>query len=82
MLGIVSDELLRRSLRPASGRDVILSGFFSTLELWPHTIVTPEMEKKADEVIDLLEIDHLSERCTSEMSSGDSCPSSSKSQSS
>ena len=72
MLGIVSDELLRRSLRPAPGRDVILSGFFSTLELWPHTTVTGEMERKAAEVTELLEIEHLAERCTSEMSSGES----------
>jgi iron complex transport system ATP-binding protein len=71
MLGIVSDDLVRRSLRPAPGRDVILSGFFSTLELWPHTELTPEMERKADEVIELLEIPHLAERCTSEMSSGE-----------
>lgn len=71
LLGIVSDDLVRRSLRPAPGRDVILSGFFSTLELWPHTELTPEMERKADEVIELLEIPHLAERCTSEMSSGE-----------
>jgi iron complex transport system ATP-binding protein len=71
LLGIVSDVLVRRSLRPAPGRDVILSGFFSTLELWPHTELTPEMERKADEVIELLEIPHLAERCTSEMSSGE-----------
>ena len=72
LLGIVSDELLRRSLRPAPGRDVILSGFFSTLELWPHTTVTGDMERKADRVIELLEIERLANRCTSEMSSGES----------
>ena len=71
LLGIVSDDLLRRSLRPAPGRDVVLSGFFSTLELWPHTPVTARMERKADEVLDLLEIEHLAERCVSEMSSGE-----------
>ncbi len=71
LLGIVSDDLVRRSLRPAPGRDVILSGFFSTLELWPHTELTAEMERKADEVIELLEIGRLAQRCTSEMSSGE-----------
>ena len=71
LLGIVSDDLVRRSLRPAPGRDVILSGFFSTLELWPHTELTPQMERKADEVIELLEIPHLAERSTDEMSSGE-----------
>ena len=72
MLGIVSDDLLQRSRRPATGRDVVLSGFFSTLELWPHTEVTAEMEAKADEVIRLLEIEHLAERTTAQMSSGES----------
>ena len=72
LLGIVSDDLLRRSLRPAPGRDVILSGFFSTLELWPHTLVTAEMERKTDELIERLEISHLARRCVSEMSSGES----------
>jgi len=71
LLGIVSDELLRRSLRPATGRELILSGFFSTLELWPHNEVTAEMERKADEVIALLEIERLAERNVSEMSSGE-----------
>ncbi|MEZ5362182.1 MAG: ATP-binding cassette domain-containing protein [Bryobacterales bacterium] len=71
LLGIVSDDLVRRGLRPAAGRDVVLSAFFSTLELWPHTELTREMERKADEVIELLEIPHLAERCTSEMSSGE-----------
>ena len=71
LLGIVSDELLRRSLRPATGRELILSGFFSTLELWPHTPVTPAMEQKADEVIALLEIEKLAGRNVSEMSSGE-----------
>jgi len=72
MLGIVSDDLLARSRRPAKGRDVILSGFFSTLELWPHNDVTEEMERKADEILAKLEIEHLAERTTAEMSSGES----------
>ena len=72
LLGIVSDDLLRRSLRPASGRELILSGYFSTLELWPHNEVTAEMEAKADQIIELLEIEHLAQRNVSEMSSGES----------
>ncbi len=72
LLGIVSDELLHRSRRPATGRDVVLSGFFSTLELWPHTELAPEMERKADEVMRLLEIEHLAGRTTARMSSGES----------
>lgn len=71
LLGIVSDDLVRKSFRPAPGRDVILSGFFSTMELWPHTELTPEMERKADEIIEMLEIPHLAERSTGEMSSGE-----------
>lgn len=72
LLGIVSDDLVRRSRRRVSGRDAVLSGFFSTLELWPHTPVTTEMTRKADAILKLLEIPHLAERPVAEMSSGES----------
>jgi iron complex transport system ATP-binding protein len=72
MLGIVSDDLLQKSRRPATGRELILSGFFSTLELWPHTPVSDDMQRKAEQVIELLEIEHLAERMVGQMSSGES----------
>jgi iron complex transport system ATP-binding protein len=39
--------------------------------VWPWDEVTPEMERKSREVLELLEISHLAERPTNEMSSGE-----------
>ena len=70
-LGIVSNDWMQLCTRPYSGREIVLSGFFGSVGVWPWDEVTPEMERKADEVLDLLEITHLAERPTNEMSSGE-----------
>ena len=72
LLGIVSDSLLTEHTRAFSGREVILSGFFSSTGIWPgrHS-VTVEMEKKTGDVMERLEISHLAERKTNEVSTGE-----------
>ena len=71
MLGIVSNDLMQSCARDFSGREVVLSGFFSSIGIWPNHEVTPAMEKKADEVLGLLEVAHLADRNVDEMSSGE-----------
>jgi len=71
MLGIVSNDLMQSCARDFSGREVVLSGFFSSIGIWPNHEVTPAMEQKADEVLDLLEVSHLADRNVDEMSSGE-----------
>src|SRR6185369_8462791 len=39
--------------------------------IWPHQQVTEEMHKKAERALEMLEIAHLADRCTDEMSSGE-----------
>jgi iron complex transport system ATP-binding protein len=39
--------------------------------VWPHHEVTPEMERKADAVLEMLEVGHLADRNLIEMSSGE-----------
>jgi iron complex transport system ATP-binding protein len=70
-LGIVSNDWMLACSRDYTGRETILSGFFSSVGIWPHHLVTPEMETKASEILDALEIAHLSDRFLSEMSSGE-----------
>jgi iron complex transport system ATP-binding protein len=70
-IGIVSNELQYTFTREMSGREVILSGFFSSIGLFNRKI-TPEMEAKTDEICAFLEIDHLRSRLMTEMSSGES----------
>ena len=57
--------------RNYSGYEIVLSGFFGSVGIWPYHPVTPEMEAKAREVMELLDIRHLAERNTNEMSSGE-----------
>jgi iron complex transport system ATP-binding protein len=71
LLGIVSNDLMQACARDISGREAVLSGFFSSIGIWPNHHVTPAMEKKSDEVLSLLEISHLADRNVDEMSSGE-----------
>jgi iron complex transport system ATP-binding protein len=71
LLGIVSSDLMATCTRAASGRDIVLSGFFSSIGIWPHQEVTLEMLERADRAMELLEVSHLGERFTEEMSSGE-----------
>jgi iron complex transport system ATP-binding protein len=69
-LGIVSPDLQYTFMRDLMGRDVILSGFFSSIGLFHHQ-VTHEMEQKTDEMLAFLGIDHLQHRLMNSMSSGE-----------
>lgn len=70
-IGIVSNDLQYTFIRPITGREVILSGFFSSVGLFNQE-VTPAMEQKADEILAFLEIEHLKDRPMRAMSSGES----------
>jgi iron complex transport system ATP-binding protein len=70
-LGIVSNDWMQMCNRNYSGHEIVLSGFFGSVGVWPYHEVTPEMERKTREVMELLEITHLAERPTNEMSSGE-----------
>jgi len=71
LLGIVSSDLMASCTRAVTGRDIALSGFFSSIGIWPHQQVTPEMHEKAEQALAKLEISHLADRFTDEMSSGE-----------
>jgi iron complex transport system ATP-binding protein len=71
MLGIVSSDLMTACAADAKGRDIVLSGFFSSIGIWPHHEVTEAMQHATDEALALMEVSHLSDRWTDEMSSGE-----------
>ena len=71
LLGIVSNDLMATCTRPVSGRDIVLSGFFSSIGIWPHQEVTSEMHERADHALAMLEVPQLADRFTNEMSSGE-----------
>src|SRR5713226_6311203 len=71
MMGIVSNDLMQSCARDISGREAILSGFFSSIGIWPNHHVTAAMRTKTDEILTLLEVSHLADRNVDEMSSGE-----------
>lgn len=70
-LGIVSNDLMLSCTGGASGRDVVLSGFFSSVAIFPNHTVEPQLHDLADTALAELKISHLAERPVSEMSSGE-----------
>ena len=70
-LGIVSNDLMLSCTGDASGRDVVLSGFFSSVSIFSNHVVDPRHRESADAALAELKISHLAERPVSEMSSGE-----------
>jgi len=69
-LGIVSNDLQYVFSRDLSGMEVIVSGFFDSVGLFLQE-ATPEMVRKAGEIMEFLEISHLKDRKMTEMSTGE-----------
>ncbi len=70
-IGIVSNDLQYTFTRPVTGKEVVLSGFFSSVGIFNQT-VTPAMNRRADEILAFLEVEHLQGRPMSALSSGES----------
>lgn len=68
--GIVSNDLQFTFSRNISGKEVLLSGFFSSIGLFHH-IVTWEMEQRVKEIAEFLDMEHLMDRFISDLSSGE-----------
>ena len=70
LFGIVSNELQFTCTRDITGLEMVLSGFFSSIGLFRET-VTDQMKRKAQEIIEFLEIVPLQNKIMSQMSSGE-----------
>lgn len=70
-LGIVSNDLMLSVTGDASGRDVVLSGFFSSISIFSNHSVDAQQREMADAALAALKIEHLAERPVCEMSSGE-----------
>ena len=71
LLGIVSPDLLASCTTDATGRDVVLSGFFSSTRIFPHHHPDPEHLARAEEILERFGIAYLADRAVAEMSSGE-----------
>jgi len=70
-LGIVSNDLMASVTGDANGRDVVLSGFFSSISIFSNHTVDARHRQLADAALQQLGISHLAERPVCEMSSGE-----------
>ena len=61
-LGIVSNDLMLSCTGDANGRDVVLSGFFSSTAIYPNHTVDPEQIAQAEAALEQLNIAHLADR--------------------
>lgn len=71
LLGIVSPDLLARCSTEATGRDVVLSGFFSSTRIFPHHQPQPDWIERSEAAMERLGISHLASRAVAHMSSGE-----------
>ena len=69
-LGVVSAELPGRPTLETSGRDAVLTGFFSSSTLWPNLIVTEAMRERAEEVLEQVDATELADKPVGQMSAG------------
>ncbi len=69
-LGVVSAELPGKPTLTTTGRDAVITGFFSSSTLWPNLTVTNEMRVRADEVLKLIDAESLRDKPVGHMSAG------------
>jgi iron complex transport system ATP-binding protein len=71
LLGIVSPDLLVSCATDATGRDVVLSGFFSSTRIFPHHHPDPQQLALAQQALERMGVGHLANRAVARMSSGE-----------
>ncbi len=70
-LGVVSSELPGRPMLQTTGRDAVLTGFFSSSTLWPNLTVTSAMRNLADAVLRQVDAAELAEKYVGQMAAGE-----------
>jgi iron complex transport system ATP-binding protein len=69
-LGIVSHDLQQNYGTYAKGRDVILSGYYSSIDTWPHQLFSAAEVEHAEELMQQLGVAKLADRPYGKMSTG------------
>ncbi len=70
-IGLVSNDLMATCTRDITGRELVLSGFFGSIGIWPNHQVEPEMEETARWAMERMGASHLANRWLNELSSGE-----------
>jgi iron complex transport system ATP-binding protein len=69
-LGVVSAELPGRPTLETTGRDAVLTGFFSSSTLWPNLTVTREMRERTEQILKLVDAVDFAGKFVGQMSAG------------
>ena len=69
-LGVVQNEIPGKPILAVSGREAVMTGFFSSSRVWPNLTVTPEMQERTDEVLQLVDALPLRNKLFGRMSAG------------
>ena len=69
-LGIVSDDLQNEYAGNATGLHVILSGLYSSIDVWDYQRFSPEDTERAERIMETLGVASLQDRWFSAMSTG------------
>lgn len=75
-LSIVSSDLQNSFLHNTkdghiSGLEVVMTGFFSSLRLFPHQTISDDLFDKAKDALSLMDATHLADKMLDEMSTGE-----------
>jgi iron complex transport system ATP-binding protein len=70
-LGIVTPDLLAACSTDATGRDVVLSGFFSSTRIFRHHSPDADQAARADALLARFRVSHLADVAVSHLSSGE-----------
>ena len=70
-IGLVSNDLMAQCTRDIKGLELVVSGFFGSIGIWPRHEVTDDMRKRALAAMQRLEVSHLANRWLDELSSGE-----------
>jgi iron complex transport system ATP-binding protein len=71
LMGIVSNDLMERCKAETTGRDVVLSGFFSSMRIFENHKVGPDHLREATAALERVDALHLADRSLEQMSSGE-----------
>ena len=69
-LGVVQNEIPGKPMLKTTGREAILTGFFSSSTLWPNLEISSEMRDRAEAMLTVVGGEGLAEKLFGEMSAG------------
>ena len=70
-LGIVTSDLVAACTQNHPAREIVLSGFFAAIGIWPWHNVTSSMQHRAEELLEMVGLSALADRPLTAMSAGE-----------